>query len=301
MNFLPDDPENDAHDFGENDEDDDDASSVIDISDFLTEAGIAAATGTTVIGESAINDDGDTKLPGSKQHIIDEGLPIKESDGSTLMLQRRNNEKGQPVRIVMGDSVRRWRKMHRQFSRNAGDSHLDDSDSINKSLDNATESQEFAVLRQNTDSGPASSTRIINWEDSQLQVLAGGVQLVLKSTQNKANDEGYETKEIRTVESSSESADPLNSNKFMDVVAIWDPKRQEYRLEIPKFIAVKDSDRALEKSLGRAPTDKELATVDPLMQSRQAEALRKRKQSSKNTIRRPQKRGKNTTASKKSK
>lgn len=196
----------------------------------------------------------------------------------------------------MGDSVLRWRKIHRESASKSGNQLMVDiEDSNYNTAESAKQPQEFATLRQrNMESGLNG----INWEDSILKVSESGAQLYSKTTHEKNKAALHETNDRETTAAELASfniTNPLSSGKFMDVVAIWDRSRQEYRLEIPKLIAIEDQARKImDKPLGWLPTnDTELATVDPLMQSRQAEeALKKRKKGSKNTARRPTKRTK---------
>eukprot|EP00934_Nitzschia_sp_Nitz4_P003090 Nitzschia sp. Nitz4//scaffold76_size158648//78244//79008//NITZ4_002548-RA/size158648-processed-gene-0.178-mRNA-1//1//CDS//3329557851//3080//frame0 len=158
----------------------------------------------------------------------------------------------QQIRLVMGESVIRWR----ESQKNPSEPNLDKSSSY--------------LLVTQSKKVPSVA---VPWERSQIKVSNNPQQAWLTSQTKLDTEATFLAKELQSQDESSAT--------HIETVAVWDPARQVYVLEIPQFHATDfvshvendgsgEKDDTLQRNTPRS-------RLDPLAQQRQAELALRRK------------------------
>jgi hypothetical protein len=186
-----------------------DASSIVDISLLLaTKPSSPSATTTEDIRQTHPQQ----QQQRQKQQGSSPDNNIESNEQGKTSSQPEDNGK---IRIVMGESVQRWRHLRQ---------NPDDSETSSYSSNNNNHKEEHIVLRH-TDTSAAGQVRL---EDSQLELLEDNKVTLQVSLPNSNKNIVY-TAKVRPP--------PSSSSLFVDCIALWDSKRQVYVLEIPKLVA----------------------------------------------------------------
>jgi len=219
-------------------------------------------------------------------------LPKASSEKSKDKRETEINSRRRMVRVVMGESVKAWRRQRNVSQRNKM-ANVQNSNVSYSNVPDHGKHPKYAVVHKR-DSSVAPKTE---FQDSQLNVRRSTddnndkIDIVVKTTSGKhyAEDDtaverpesmSYTAKKFKRQLShhqsqTSLSSTPVSAPAFVDCIAIWDPARRLYVLEVPELIATDVSMFA--KSDGNCGDgihdngNSERRRQDPLEQKRQAE------------------------------
>ena len=195
-----------------------DEGSVVDISALLPDKKETKGWASSHLldeSSSSVGDERTTKNQGGASKLT--------SKKSTETIGKEAKDDGRTIRIVMGESVKTWQRQRNPH----------------RSDDSSVPNTKYVVVQQsesskNTKINQNYSSQNIDFEKSRLDVQ--------KSMGGKnARVDIIETNEDKEKRYSTKLCKLPTSSAFVDCVAIWDPQRQVYTLEIPELTAASDS------------------------------------------------------------
>lgn len=193
-----------------------DEGSVVDISALLpdrNETKALAEPSTSVEHEPTTKNQGKTSKPECSSHLKEIDTKSRSKSLETIGKETKNDDR--TMRIVVGESVKTWQRQR------------------NPNLHRTDKTLEPNPKYITIQSSNSSSNSKVNFEKSRLEVQ--------KSMGGKtARVDIIETKKDEEKRQSTKLCKPPSSSAFVDCVAIWDPQRQVYTLEIPELIATSD-------------------------------------------------------------
>ena len=193
-----------------------DEGSVVDISALLPdrkETKALAEPSSSVEDRDAAKNQGETSKRESSSQLEKRDTKSRPRPSETVGKEASNDDR--TIRIVMGESVKTWQR-HRNPNLHRTDKSLEPN-------------PKFITIQ----SSSSSSNSRLNFDKSRLEVQ--------KSMGGKtARVDIIDTKEDEEKRQSTKLCKQPSSSAFVDCVAIWDPQRQVYTLEIPELIATSD-------------------------------------------------------------
>eukprot|EP00536_Pseudo-nitzschia_multiseries_P006258 jgi/Psemu1/65509/estExt_Genemark1.C_1300060 len=234
--------------------------------------------------------------------------PKKLTEKSKDNVESKNNRKRGMIRVVMGESVKVWRRQ-RNSSQNNKTTNTQNNNIGHPSIPSYGKhpNYTYAVL-QNRDSSPDPRTnhnRVATkteFENSHLHVQRRSdgnndkIEMILNTSERHDAEHATVARSPQTISytakkfkrqlshhqnQASLSSTPLSASTFVDCIALWEPKRGVYVLEVPELIAndvtmtarpddnYGDGIHGSENHDGRHNSDRR--RQDPLEQQRQAE------------------------------
>lgn len=192
-----------------------DEGSVVDISALLPDKKETKGWASSHLLDESSSSVGDERT--TKNQGVTSKLTSKKST-ETIGKEAKDDD-GRTIRIVMGESVKTWQRQRNPH----------------QSDDSSVPNTKYVVIQQsesskNTKINQNYSSQNIDFEKSRLDVQKsmGGKNARVDIIQtNEDKEKRYSTKLCKL---------PISS-AFVDCVAIWDPQRQVYTLEIPELTA----------------------------------------------------------------
>jgi hypothetical protein len=181
---------------------------------------------------------------------------LENSSEEAKDCQTRRYDDGHTIRVIMGKSVKNLRTqrnykcitnsttrtlMKSKTAYNKGTTQ----DSIDGNNIKPHANQPNYVVVQQRDASSDPKIKHIDFENSHLNVQRSSsgsnvrVDIVEESStkENQKKETMYSTKKCKRQFSKHGNQTSLSSSAFVDCIAIWDPKRQVYVLEVPELIA----------------------------------------------------------------
>jgi hypothetical protein len=235
-----------------------DDSSIIDISALLPggndrkidhdENKSIDSSSKAVDNEHNTNDHQDTTNDGNRSEWNHIGTPITKQSLENSSEEANEDCQTSTIRVIMGKSVKNWRRQRNHKSKPASNKGTtQDNIDENSNIRPHAKQPNYVVVQQRDASSHRKIRPSIDFENSHLNVQRSSsgsnarVDIVEESstTHNQKKETTYTTKKCKCQISmhGNHQASSLSSSVFVDCIAIWDPKRHVYVLEVPELIA----------------------------------------------------------------
>ena len=196
--------------------------------------------------EHKTNDHQDTTNDGNRSESNHIGTPTTKKSLENSSEQAKDCQIS-TIRVIMGESVKNWRRQRNHKSKPASNKGTtQDNIDGNNNIKPHAKQPNYVVVQQRDASSHPKIRHNIDFENSHLNVQRSSsgnnarVDIVEESstTDNQKKETTYTTKKCkRQISKHGNQQTSLSSSAFVDCIAIWDPKRHVYVLEVPELIA----------------------------------------------------------------
>jgi len=238
-----------------------DDASVVDISALLPDK-TKGASSLLFDSSSTVDRNDDDAIVRQKDLASDKNVTdLKEKNSAKSSLEGSDKKDIQnkgcqdTIRVVMGESVKNWRRQRQSSPRRTSVSTPTRISTKAKPISNegtvpihgneispgnAKQPSYIVIQQRDSSTKVTDASNQIEFEESRLEVqpsVSGSIPRVdiLEASDNY--ERRYTAKTVKRQFSQNGNQTPLTSSGFVDCIAVWDPQRQVYRLEIPELIA----------------------------------------------------------------